>query len=423
MADSNYIYTVGGYAAIIGIGLAVYHVSQTKNKRAAPAQTRVTRAVQQETRKEDKKKKQRMESFASEIQEAKQAAAAAAQNLVPVETSAKSSAPVRERDADADNREFARQLAKAKEGTKFSSKSDGGKQREKSVKQSRANQMAGSAQPKTSNHAPAAAADAAADADDDQSPAASPEAAPVDASGVADMLEPTPSGPSVLRLTDTTEKKKQTKAKKAAEPVETKKQRQNRLKNEAAKAAREEAEKERKALEEKQRRQARVAEGRAAKDGSQFMAAVNGNNSAWKQGSSNGTTPQSEVLHQPLDTWEQVPSKKQDKAKAAKANKPAENTWASSLPSEEEQLEMIKDEADEWSTVKTKSAKKSAKQSSSVESGDEPVVSRPAAAIQQPVTNVASSKTAAPKPQNFGSFSALTTKDEPVEEEEEEWDV
>ena len=82
---------------------------------------------------------------------------------------------------------------------------------------------------------------------------------------------------------------------------------------------------------------------------------------------------------------------------------------------------MLKDEADEWSTVKTKSSKKPAKKSSSGESGDEPTLSRPSAAVKQASNGVAASK---PAPtQNFGSFSALTTKDEPAEEEEEEWDV
>jgi hypothetical protein len=388
MADSgmSYLYTIGGYATLFGVGYAIYHVSTQKTKkRVSTTQTKVVKTAQAEPRKEDKKKKQRMESFASEIQEAKQAAKATAREKVPSETTTRpSNASARDNSDDVDNREFARQLAKAKEGTTFANKSDGGKQREKSVKQSRANQMAGANEDKTSTPSSTTGADA----DDDQSPVVSPEAGPVDVSGVADMLEPARAGPSVIRLTDTTEKKQKPKSNKPAEPVETKKQRQNRQKAEAAKAAREEAEKERKALEEKQRRQARVAEGRAAKDGSQFMAAVNGNKSAWKQGAPNGTTAQSEeVLHQPLDTFEQVPSKKQAPSKKQENetnSKPAEGNWASSLPSEEEQLEMLKDEADEWSTVKTKSSKKPAKKSSSVDSGDEPTQSRPSAAVKQP---------------------------------------
>ncbi|KAI9171371.1 hypothetical protein HJFPF1_00853 [Paramyrothecium foliicola] len=420
MADSSmsYLYTIGGYATLFGVGYAIYHVSTQKNKkRLGAVQTKPLRTTQPEPRKEDKKKKQRMESFASELQDAKQAAKASAE-AKPVEAApVASQTRVKDTSDDVDNREFARQLAKAQEGHNLSSKVESGKQREKSVKQSRANQITPA---KKEEKISTPSSTTGADADDDQSPAASPEAAPVDVSGVADMLEPARAGPSVLRLTDTTEKKQKPKAAKAAQPVETKKQRQNRQKAEAAKAAREEAEKDRKVLEEKQRRQARVAEGRAAKDGSQFMAAVNGNKSAWQQGNVNGTAAEDKALHQPLDTFEPVPSKKQEQPAKPKASN---GNWASSLPSEEEQLELLKDDADEWSTVKTKASKKPAKKSSSGDSGDEPAQSRPAAAVKQPSTGTAASKANAP--QNFGSFSALTSKDDPAdeEEEEEEWDV
>jgi hypothetical protein len=433
--NTSMLYTIGGYAALIGLGFAVYNVSlQKSQKRGSVTQTKAQRPSQPEPRKEEKKKKQqRMESFATESQEAKQAAAKVVDQVKSI-VDPTPRAQGKEKSDEPDNREFARQLAKAKEGHTFNTKkSDGGKQKEKSVKQSRANKMAVPADEKIS----VPSSTTGIDADDDESSAASPEAKPTDVSGVADMLEPARAGPSVLRLTDTTEKKKP-KAAKAAEPVETKKQRQNRLKAEAAKVAREEAEKDRKVMEEKQRREARIAEGRAAKDGSQFMAAVNGNKSAWTQSPANGTAPQAEATHEPLDTFEPVVNKKKQKqqkvepvaapatvsapALAPATAKPATGNWTSSLPSEEEQLQLLKAEEDEWSTVTTKASKKTVKKSASSDSGDEPVVSRPAAAVQQPVNGAASSKTA-PKQQNFGSFTALTNKDEPVEEEEEEWDV
>ena len=85
-------------------------------------------------------------------------------------------------------------------------------------------------------------------------------------------------------------------------------------------------------------------------------------------------------------------------------------------------MEMLKQDADEWSTVQTKASKKS-KKASSVSSADEKAQPRPAAQPQQPTSGA--SKAAKPTPsQNFGgSFSALTTNDDGAEEAEEEWEV
>ena len=441
MVDINmgYLYTVGGYATLLGLGLIVYHVStQKSNRRGATSANRSAKAVQPEPRKEDKKKKQRLENFASEAQEAARAKAREPPEEPKPDVSyaaaaaAAANGPADDGD-DVDNREFARQLAKAKEGTQLSSKSDGSKQREKSVKQSRANQMSEKHKP-----APAPAPEpepeaplstTSADADDDQSPATSPETRPADATGVSDMLEPTPAGPSVLRITDSEPKAEQKKkAAKAPEKVETKKQRQNRKKAEAAKAAREEAEKERKALEEKQRRAARIAEGRAAKDGSEFVAAHKAD-SAWSHGAplngagagaSTKAAGDAALVHEPLDTFEGKPATAAPKTAAAKS----EGSWISSLPSEEEQMEMLKDDADEWSTVETKASKR-AKKASSVSSSDDKAAVRPAAQPQQAAPAPAPAKASKPaSSQSFGgSFSALTTNDDAADEAEEEGEV
>ncbi|KAM5381088.1 hypothetical protein ACJZ2D_003203 [Fusarium nematophilum] len=419
MADNmSYLYTIGGYATLFGLGYVVYQMSTNKaRKQARAAPVKISKSSQAEPRKEDRKKKQRMETFASEAQES-------SKKVPETKADAKEADPsawlsnAQDKDDEVDNREFARQLAKAKEGTKFAAKADGGKQREKSVKQSQANKMAGATEEKES----APSSTTGADADDDRSPITSPEVGPsiAVAGDVSDMLEAGPSGPRILRLTDTEPKKQNKKAAKAATPVETKKQRQNRKKAEAAKVAREEAEKERKVLEEKQRRAARIAEGRAAKDGSQFMAAQN-TKSSWNQGAPKASeatrAPQTNGF-QPLDTYEQPPA---SVSQPAAASKSADDTWIESLPSEEEQIEMLKDNDDEWSTVKTKSSKKAGKNAPSVESGDEPST-RPAPQPKQPVGNTKTSKPT----QSFGSFSALTTKDDGAdeeEEEEEEWDV
>lgn len=429
MSDTNmnYLYTAGAYAALIGLGYVLFQISTQKGRKRLSTQAKASKAVVTEGRKEDRKKKQRLQSFTSEAQESsKSKAKAPVQEKEPEQFL--SNAP--EKDESASNRQFAKDLAKAKEGTKFSAGNDSRKQREKSVKQSRANKVAtvapstnvADAEDKTS----AQSSTTGADADDDQSPAGSPETPAADASGVADMLEPArSSGPSILRLTDTAPKNQKPKAAKAPEQVESKKQRQNRKKAEAAKAARQEAEQDRKTLEEKQRRQARVAEGRAAKDGSQFMAS-NGNKSAWTQGTPNGATntsdkvsvvPDSSVFHAPLDTYEKPATNPPKEQPAASKS---EKAWISSLPSEEEQMELLK-ETDDWSTVKTKASKKATKKGSSVESGDE-TASRPSAQPKQ--FAAAANKSSKPAPtQSFGSFSALTTKDEPADDAEVEWEV
>lgn len=419
MADASMFYTIGAYATLIGFGYAIYHFSTQKDKQKGGVTiTKPAKAPQQPAaRKEDRKKKQRMESYATESKSSKPEA----QKEKAPEANQWLSNDA-EKQEKLDNREFARQLSKAKDGAKFDNKKEAAKQREKTVKQSKANKSKAAPAPEAVVSAPSSNG---ADADDDESPVAlSPETRPVDVSGVSDMLEPTSAtGPSVLRLTDT-ESKKQKKASKNPEPVETKKQRQNKKKAEAAKAAREETEKDRKVLEEKQRRTARIAEGRAAKDGSEFMAAANGKKSAWD--GTNGTNSAAAkngdaAAYAPLDTFEK--STPAPVAKKETVNQ-LESSWISALPSEEEQMEMLKEESDEWNTVKTKSSKKS-KKASSVESGEEATQARPAAQTQQSTEtkNRPAAKPAAAK--NFGgSFSALTTKDDDAEEEvEEEWDV
>ncbi|KAH8170245.1 hypothetical protein LIA77_10789 [Sarocladium implicatum] len=430
MADAttmNYVYTIGGYAALAAVGYVFYHVKTTENKkRPNTADNKAARSSQPEPRKENSKKKQRLQSFTSESSKTQQTppvAPAAPAETAPSATKAKSK-PVDDEDKD---REFARQLAKAQQGKKFVNKTETGKQREKTVKQSRVGKVTERA---TGDAQSPPGSTTGGDADDDQSPVQSPKvvpveapaetAAPIDTTGVADMLEPAPKGPSVLRLTESNEKPKPKPKAKAPEVVETKKQRQNRKKAEAAKEARQEAEKERKVLEEQQRRRARIAEGRAAKDGSQFTAA-NGNKSAWTEGApaSAGTNgADTNGLHEPLDTYEKPPAAKPAEQTKADAN------WVSSLPSEEEQMEKLKNDADEWSTVESKSVKaKKNKPAASTSSGDD----QPAAPVkkenQQPARPAPVPKTTLGASKNFGSFSALSSKNEPAEESEEEWDV
>ncbi|KAI0490160.1 hypothetical protein F4859DRAFT_463807 [Xylaria cf. heliscus] len=308
------------------------------------------------------------------------------------------------------DRDFARQLSNTHAGTKFNAKKSEDK-RQKSVKQSKAQEIVPD---KIS-----APSSTAGDADDDLSPQPSPAVVATDSQGVSDMLEPVAPGPSVLRLTGTdSDKKPKERKAKAAEPVETKKQRQNRKKAEAAKAAREEEEKERKVKMEQQRRTARIAEGRPAKDGSSLATTQN----AWNPQSASGSAPL-----QLLDTLEQqskpAPAKAPAPTPVAPATKATSDPW-SGLPSEEEQLEMIRQE-DSWNEVKTK--KKGKKKDAAVEAST--------SSSQSTNGNTAAATTASSKPANgtkkpiitssSSSFAALTPEevDDDDDEPEQEWDV
>jgi len=190
------------------------------------------------------------------------------------------------------------------------------------------------------------------DADDDLSSSNSPLFDPTptfknaNSHDVSDMLEAPAAGPSVLRLTDPNQQAPQKQPKQTTNPQsqETKRQRQNRQKKEANRLAREQTEKDRRVLLEQQLRTARVAEGRPAKNGTAAAKAPITN--AW-------TTPvQPTSIHNPspaiasttyaaplLDTFDKETS--------------ATKAWERDLPSEEDQMRMIKEMNGEggWKTV------------------------------------------------------------------------
>ncbi|EOD43824.1 uncharacterized protein LTHEOB_9123 [Neofusicoccum parvum] len=249
-----------------------------------------------------------------------------------------------EKDDDAD-KEWARQLAQLKEGTKLAppERKDG---RSKTVKQRAANADRTFASGSSTNGA---------DADAEVSPALSPALKASSSRDVSDMLEAPAAGPSVLRLTESTNpapaKKQQKKA--APEPTETKKQRQNRKKAEQAKALREEEEKERKVLAEKQRRTAREARGEPAKNG--LSAGPTSAPSVWTQ----KETPKTNGGGALLDTFEHDGGSTASSANLAASGTSASTAgtnWERDLPSEEEQLRLVMEDST-WSTVETKGKK------------------------------------------------------------------
>ncbi|TAQ87909.1 hypothetical protein B7494_g3758 [Chlorociboria aeruginascens] len=275
------ITAIGGWIVVAGV-VYYYFIHNGKGDRSRRPQPLKQLAKSADTRKEPKAKKVRKEGGqssgdADSRSNEKPAKRKKAQQVVLQEEAKATSRPPKSNDPDheVDDREFARQLSSAKAGTKLASKITNGP-RQKSIKQSRAQEKLPAAEVGSGTDNAASSATGG-DADDDQSSMNSPDFGATIASSlgingdVSDMLEPAASGPPVLRLTEPTNSAPPKKNSKPFEQALTKKQRQNRRKAEEQKLQRQEADKERQALEEKQRRTARLAEGRPAKDGSGFM--------------------------------------------------------------------------------------------------------------------------------------------------------
>jgi hypothetical protein len=442
--------TLGGWTIVLCIAgyYAFRYMDAGKKKElaraAAQQKKRVEDRVSQSIPKDGKSKAKRLrgESVTKDGEkgdkESKAKQRPATQQPLTTATNQKMTAASSDDDVD-DNREFAKQLASIKQGTSFTGPKKSEQKKAKSVKQSRAQEPAAVPAPAKVS---APSSTTGADADDDQSPAASPEATAADSRDVNDMLEqPSSTGPSVLRLTDTDKAAKPTNKKtKAPEVKETKKQRQNRAKVEAARLAREAEEAERKVKMEQQRRTARIAEGRAAKDGSLFTNAAAPKSNAWPTNGVNGTssTGSNEVLPlQPLDTFEPASQTVASKISAPSGGQSSDN-WVSSLPSEEEQLSLLKDQ-DNWNTVTSKKVRRKTKENiasddnsvSNEASSDTSNVNKPQAVVpvtQKPVVTAAQGSQlqtakANGRPSSFGkqsSFAALSNDDD---EQEQEWDV
>ncbi|EPE02278.1 hypothetical protein F503_08590 [Ophiostoma piceae UAMH 11346] len=407
--------TLAGWVVVIGLVAFVARSNWQKSRTTQPTRIEAPRGRQERPVEKAAKPKEPKQKAKKQAKAAPAPAPAPAAAVAPAVAAPKSK-PYNSPSSDDDRAsdlEFARQLANVKQGTKFVGKAKD-ESRQKTVKQSRADEARISAPSST----------AGIDADDDRSSAApSPALGPTEAGNVDDMLETTAPGPTILRLTGTEEKApaKSQKPKATPEPAESKKQRQNRQKADLAKAQREVAEAERKVKLEKQRRIAREAEGRAAKDGSAFMAAQAVKNNAWTE--SNGTAP---AAVQPLDTFVAKPTPaaepKAAAPKSVSASFDKNEEWMSSLPSEEEQIQMLREE-ESWSTVKTK-ARKTKKQ----DKENTPVEAAAAAAPKADASAAAPAAALAPhkvRPAvaTKSSFDVLKVDATPEDQEETEWDV
>jgi hypothetical protein len=297
------------------------------------------------------------------------------------------------------NADFAREMEIARAGTQFTASSKPGI----SKKERRAKKQ-GTLRPNNATDSPSLStgpsSTTGADADDDLSPVASPPlpatstAATSKSGDVSDMLEPSSAGPSILRLTDPinpTPKAKLKQVSKTIEQVETKKQRQQRTKREAQRVQVEEAERERRRLMEKQLRGARMAEGTSAQ--SKTAAFKPPPENAWFSRPSHPSLEINvETPSRPsalLDTFE-PPTESATSMTAERAVAPfASGTdhdisteksrpivgvekdiatsgkdgkdWAKDLPIEEEQIRLIQDSEDSWTTVSKRDKKKASK--------------------------------------------------------------
>lgn len=274
-------------------------------------------------------------------------------------------------DEDVDRKEMARRLAAIKNGISPAAAPTSKSQKKKAKK---------AIQLESGSHA---SSTTGADADDDLSPAASPEVnATVPSAGyVSDMLEAPAPGASVLRVTGNIESEPKKQKAQNFKQVETKKQRQNRLKNEARKQQVQEAEEQRRKLLEKQLHTARESERQEAarskpptSNAWQTQGAkttVNGSS----QAASTSAAPAAAPV-QLLDTFEPP------------AAAPVQKKWDQNLPSEEEQLRILEasNVDDDWTTVSSKklSKKKGGKTDESVSEASASE-SQPAPAAPAPV--------------------------------------
>jgi len=291
-----------------------------------------------------------------------------------------------ERESDISVAQFAQQMTQARQGAKLAAPK-GKENRVKTVKQGKARDT-----PILSSESSQAGGETGAEADDDFSPAASPA---LNSGDVSDMLEPTPSGPTSIRLTAPLNPQKQRAPKQAKEEiVESKKARQNRKKVEERRIQREAEEKERKALEERQRRTAREARNEPAKNGIPVARAPA--NNSWTAASTTSGAAVNGASHGPLlDTF--------DAESTGSSTGGLENSTAATSTTEDAQVaQAVRESEDEsgWTTVSVAKKQPKARGESS---GEATPVEQP-----QPKAKAKANAPLPPKPSTFASTSKPT---------------
>lgn len=289
-----------------------------------------------------------------------------------------------ERESDISVAQFAQQMTQARQGSKLAAPKSK-ENRVKTVKQGKARDT-----PIFSSESSQAGGDTGAEADDDfsSSPA-------LNSGDVSDMLEPTPSGPSSIRLTAPLNPQKQRAPKQAKEEiVESKKARQNRKKVEERRIQREAEEKERKALEERQRRTAREARNEPAKNGIPVARAPASN--SWNAAPATSGAAVNGASNGPLlDTF--------DAESTGSSTGGLENSTAATSTTEDAQVaQAVRESEDEsgWTTVSVAKKQPKARAESS---GEATPVEQP-----QPKAKAKANAPLPPKPSTFANVSKPT---------------
>ena len=289
-----------------------------------------------------------------------------------------------ERESDISVAQFAQQMTQARQGSKLAAPKSK-ENRVKTVKQGKARDT-----PIFSSESSQAGGDTGAEADDDFSPSPA-----LNSGDVSDMLEPTPSGPSSIRLTAPLNPQKQRAPKQAKdEVVESKKARQNRKKVEERRIQREAEEKERKVLEERQRRTAREARNEPAKNGIPVARAPASN--SWNAAPATAGAAVNGASNAPLlDTF--------DADSTGSSTGGLENSTAATSTTEDAQVaQAVRKSEDEsgWTTVSVAKKQPKARAESS---GEATPVEQP-----QPKAKAKANAPLPPKPSTFASVSKPT---------------
>lgn len=353
---------------VVAGGLGYYYSNGSKSKNKAPIKIVPEKAEPVVQAPKPKKQKARKQP--------EPAAKMSEEKPVAVTTQAEDT---NEPEEDIDNKEFARRLAAARSGVSV------GESKAKAPKEKRNKPLPLAQESASSDFSNRAPSSNGADADDDLS---STDFVSPSGRDVSDMLEKPAPGPSVIRLTGSMETKEKTAKPQAFKQVETKKQRQNRQKNEARKQANQEAEAERRKNLEKQLHTAREAERQEA---SRKKSATSAPSNAWTSTNGNhaATTPAPAVnaALPLLDTFEPTAS--------AAASGSSSGAWSSSLLTEDEQMRILGVAApvadDNWTTVSSKKEKTKKKAKADDSSASESVASF------EPETTPQASEWVAPK--------------------------
>jgi hypothetical protein len=358
--DNSYYTILGWTVTLVGGGVAYYYYTKPDGRqrefrgRSARGSLPRTAAVAPPAAEPARRKKQ---------QDKPKPAAPATSEAHPAENG--SSKPTVVEREEKEDLSWARELAQKKQGTTLAAPSRAAA-RHKTVKQANANNRA----------AELSASSSTSDTDDDESPVVSPalNSNGINPSGrnVSDMLEPAASGPAVLKLTESTNPKKEKKHQaKALQQQETKKQRQNRKKVEEKKAQREADEKERRVLLENQRKTAREARGEPSKNGLGISTAPA--SSAWRATKAVAAAPVPAASGPLLDTFTNDDTTTTESTAptsvSASPVQSSEKWWdGATMPSEEEQQRMLLEQDDNaWVTVSTKGKKSKAQTNGAVQ--------------------------------------------------------